>query len=312
MKRALWWLAGLIGVALLLRLGLHFPWRETGMTLAKAKGSLLAAALLVNLISPLTKGWGWHLLLRSVAPHRWWAAQQANLVGTAVNVIGVGVSGEAARVSFMVRRERTPLRATTLSVVGSRAVEAFGLAVFVLLAPLVFELPSAIRAVQLGGGVLLLVTLVLGRFAVWDRLVQWLPRRLRAGALELGTMGKGGQLLAPTILAVINWLAQWATYYLALQATHVAASPSAAFVALLAVNLGGIVRITPANAGVMQAAMAAALLPFGVPAERSVAAGLALQAIQVVPMLICGLLIAGRAGFRVTAAPLNAASTPPV
>ena len=191
-----------------------------------------------------------------------------------------------------------PIRAAVLSVVGSRVVEALGLAVFALVAPLAFDLPPAVRAAQIVGGILLLAILVMARFRGWDRLVEWLPRRAQPAAVELAAMGRGGRLLMPTVLALVNWAAQWAAYYLVLRATHIAASPAAAFTALLAVNLGGIIRITPANAGVMQAAMAAALLPFGVPAERGVAAGLALQAIQVLPILAGGLAIAGRAGFQ--------------
>ena len=92
-------------------------------------------------------------------------------------------------------------------------------------------------------------------------------------------------MLGPTALALVNWAAQWATFHLTLRATHVPASYAASFTALLAVNLGGIVRFTPANVGVMQAAMVGALLPFGVAAEQAVAAGLALA-------------VAGRAGLK--------------
>ncbi|HXM38125.1 MAG TPA: lysylphosphatidylglycerol synthase transmembrane domain-containing protein [Gemmatimonadales bacterium] len=302
MKRWIWWLLGLAGLALVLRLAFHFPWDETGAALAGTNGLLLAGALLVNLISPVAKGWAWHLLLGALAPNRWWVAQEANLIGTAVNVVGVGVTGEAARVSVVMRRDQVPIRAAIVSVVGSRIVEALGLAVFLVVAPLAFDLPPAVRAAQLAGAILLLATFVMVRFRVWERLVTWLPQRLRPAAVELGVMGRGGRLLVPTLLAIVNWGAQWATYDLALRATHVAASPAASFTALLAVNLGGIIRITPANAGITQAAMAAALLPFGVPAERGVAAGLALQAIQVLPILAIGLAIVGRAGFsRLTA-----------
>jgi hypothetical protein len=83
-----------------------------------------------------------------------------------------------------------------------------------------------------------------------------------------------------------------------LRAAHIDAPPAAAFTALIAVNLGAIVRFTPANVGVTQAAMAGALLPFGVAAEQGVAAGLALQGIQVLPILAFGLAIAGRSGLK--------------
>ncbi len=298
MKRWMWWLLGLVGLALALRVAVHFPWRDTGAALAGVNGWLLLAALVVNLASPVAKAWGWHLLLAAVAPNRWWVAQEANLVGTAVNIVGVGVSGEAARVSLLVQRDQVPVRAAVLSVVGARVVEALGLALFVVVAPLALELPPALRGLQMGGGFLLLTILVMARFRVWGRLVARLPKSLRAGATELAQMGWGGRLIAPTGLAMVNWAAQWGSYYLVLRATHIDARPAASFTALIAVNLGGIIRFTPANVGVMQAAMAGALIPFGIAAERGVAAGLALQAIQVLPILAFALAVAGRSGLK--------------
>ena len=298
MKRWMWWLLGLVGVALALRVVLHFPWRETGAALVGVNAWLLLAALVVNLVSPVAKAWGWHVLLGAVAPNRWWVAQEANLVGTAVNIVGVGVSGEAARVSLLVRRDHVPVRAAVLSVVGARVVEALGLGLFVVLAPLALDLPPALRGLQMGGGALLITILVMARFRVWGRLVARLPRSLRSSAMELAQMGWGGRLIVPTALAMVNWVAQWGCYYLVLRAAHIDAPPAAAFTALIAVNLGGIVRLTPANVGVTQAAMAGALLPFGVAAEHGVAAGLALQGIQVLPILAFGLAIAGRSGLK--------------
>lgn len=299
MKRWMWVALGLAGVALALRVGLRFPWHDTGAALVGVNGWLLLAALLVNLASPVAKAWGWHLLLGGVARNRWWVAQEANLVGTAVNIVGVGVSGEVARVSLLNKRDGVPWRAGFLSVVAARIVEALGLALFVVLAPSVLPLPAALRGMQIGAAVLLLTVFLMPRLRVWERLLPRLPRGLRAGAAELAAMGGGRRrLLAPTALAMLNWAAQWASYHLVLEAVHIHAPAGASFTALIAVNLGGIVRVTPANVGVMQAAMAGALLPFGVAAEQGVAAGLALQAIQVFPILAFALAIAGRSGMR--------------
>jgi hypothetical protein len=40
------------------------------------------------------------------------------------------------------------------------------------------------------------------------------------------------------------------------------------------------------------------LAPAGVPAARAVAAGLALQAVQVIPVMVIGMAILGRHGIR--------------
>ena len=59
------------------------------------------------------------------------------------------------------------------------------------------------------------------------------------------------------------------------------------------VNLGGLLRPTPANVGVTQAALVVGLLPFGVAPEHAVAAGLALQGLQVLPVLFLGAMMTG-------------------
>src|SRR2546428_5816975 len=92
---------------------------------------------------------------------------------------------------------------------------------------------------------------------------------------------------------MVNWRAQWAAYGLTLQAMHIQARPGASFTAMIAVNLGGIVRVTPANIGVMQAAMAGALLAFGVPAQRGGAARVPPHAVQGPPILAFGVALGG-------------------
>jgi len=287
-------LAGLVAVSVLL---LRFPWRTTVQTLEAVNAALLATALLINLVSPLAKGWAWHLLLAPVAPNRWWVAQEANLIGTAVNSVAAGVTGEAARISLIVQRDAVPLRAAVLSVVWTRAVEALGLALFLVLAPFALHLSRTLRGLQLGAGVALVAVLAVSRLRGWEGLIARLPASLRAGAAELAEMSWGGRLIAPTALALVSWAAEWATYHLTLRAVHLPVSYAASFTALIAVNVGGLIRVTPANVGVLQAAMVGALLPFGIAAEQAVAGGLALQAIEVLPVLALALAVAGRTGL---------------
>ena len=298
MKRWMWWGLALIGAGLALRVVLKFPWQEAGAALVGVNLWLLGAGFVVNLFSPLAKAWGWQVLLRPVARARWWTAQEANLVGTAVNIVGVGVSGEAARITLLHQRDGVPVRAGVLSVIAARAVEALGLALFVVVAPTLMRLPATLRGLQIGAALALGSILLMARFQVWARLMPRLPSSIRTWASQLAEMGWGGRLVVPTMFAMVNWIAQWAAYQFTLEAMHIPARPAASFTAMIAVNLGGIVRVTPANVGVMQAAMAGALLAFGVPAERGVAAGFALQAIQVLPILAFGVALVGRSGLK--------------
>ena len=296
--RSVWW-AGGIGAAIVGSvLFFRFPWQHTATILTEVNAGLLVTALFINLISPVAKGWAWHLLLKPVAPHRWWVAQEANLIGSAVNSLAVGVAGEAVRISVLMRRSAVPFRPAVLSVAWSRAVEALGLALFLVLAPFTLHLSRTLRGLQIAAAVALVAVLALSRFRGWERLIARLPAALRGGATELATMSWGGRLIGPTALALLSWAAEWATYHLTLRAVHVPVSYAASFTALIAVNLGGVVRITPANIGVMQAAMVGALLPFGIATDQAVAGGVALQAIEVLPVLAIALAVAGWTGLR--------------
>ena len=66
----------------------------------------------------------------------------------------------------------------------------------------------------------------------------------------------------------------------------------------LLANVGGTLRLTPGNVGVIQGAVVLGLAPAHVPAAQAVAAGLALQAVQVLPVLAVGIALLGRHGVR--------------
>src|SRR5437773_2324092 len=203
------WLLALVGVGLALKFSTGFPWQVTFAALLDADRWLLIIALAVNLSSLVAKGWGWHLLLKPVAPHSWRVAQEANLVGAAVNDLSVAVAGEAARVHLIAQRGGVPAGAAVSSVVWTRVAEGLALALFLV--------------------------------------------------------------MAPSVLVAL----------------------AASVTALVVVNLGGLLRPTPANVGVTQAALVVGLLPFGVAPEQAVAAGLALQALQVLPVLFLGAMVTG-------------------
>ena len=291
--RWLWWSLGLLAAGFAVKFLLAFPWRATWTALLEANPLILALACVVNLSSLVAKGWAWHLILKPVAPHSWRVAQAANLVGAAVNNLAVAVVGEAARVRLIAQRAGVPVEAAVWSVVWTRVAEALALALFLVMAPSVLQLDRWLRVVQVGAGMALGVVLLLAWARGWSWLAEQLPAKARARMVVLGSMGKGGRLFVPTLLGLCNWGTQWATYHLVLQATRVPVTPAASFTALIAANLSGLLRPTPANVGVTQAALAVGLLPFGIAPEQAVAAGLALQGLQVFPVLALGAMVTG-------------------
>jgi len=155
-----------------------------------------------------------------------------------------------------------------------------------------------LRGVQLAAGIGLAIVLALAWYGRSPRWLLRLPRVLRRPAALMVRMGTGRRLLAPILLAAANWVTQWVCYDLVLRAAGIHLPPVASFSALLAVNIGGLGRLTPGNLGVTQAAIVAALLPFGVDVQRSLAAALALQAIQLVPVLALAAAAVGFGGLR--------------
>jgi hypothetical protein len=67
--------------------------------------------------------------------------------------------------------------------------------------------------------------------------------------------------------------------------------------ALVAANAAGLLRLTPGNFGVLQGSLILTMEQFGVPVASALAAGLALQAVQVLPVLAIGIGLAGLTGM---------------
>jgi len=289
---------GAVIAAALLWAAIRFPWGGVARTLRLADAWLLWAALVVNLSSLLWKGWAWHLLLRSTTPCRWWTAQEGNLIGSAVSNFSVSLTGEAARIHVVMRRDRVPGGMATASVAWTRAAEGVGLSLFLLVAPCVLHLAPILRGVQIAAG----AAMAAGLAALWSRNrigpPEFLPRPVRSWAAAVSDLGAPRRLLGPTLFSLLNWGAQWATFHLVLVAVHVPATPAASFTALVVSNLAGLARISPGNMGIVQASMAGALLPFGISADAAVAAGLALQAIQILPVEGLAIALVGWRGLK--------------
>jgi uncharacterized membrane protein YbhN (UPF0104 family) len=300
MKRVRWLfvLLGVVSAVLAVRFALSFPWAGTVDTIVDADWWLLAAASVANLVSLAAKGWAWHLLLRPAAPHRWRTAQAATFVGAAVNSVSVAVSGEAARIQVAASRDGVPVGAAVWSLVWARVIEAVALVLFLAVALAMIPTNGWLRTLEVSAWLVLLLLVLLTVFGIWPRLVGLLPAGWRpqlqgpSGAIE------PARLVAPLALAVVNWVAQWITYHWAIGATHVSTSAAVSLVALVAANLGGFFRVTPGNVGVLQASLVLGMLAFGIAEDQALAAGLALQAVQVLPVIAIGVALVGAQGLR--------------
>jgi uncharacterized membrane protein YbhN (UPF0104 family) len=287
-----------IAAVLLVRFGLSFPWSRTFEMLASADWLLLAGACLMNILSLAAKGSAWYLLLRRVGPLRMATAQSATFVGAAVNSISVSISGEAARTQRVVARDHLPVKATVASLLVSRVLETLALIVFLALAFLILPPWPGARPIGLALGILAIGVMVGYNLVPWNRLGSRPVGHWRKAFLDLAVSGRRGGLAAALVFAVGNWVAQWFTYHWSVAATHIAVTPAVSLATLVAANVAGLLRLTPGNIGVLQGSLMLGMHAFRIPAADALAAGLALQAVQTLPILIIGLAIAGRGGFR--------------
>jgi uncharacterized membrane protein YbhN (UPF0104 family) len=270
----------------------RLPWLPMLQQIRGADARLLVLAAGLQLAGLAAKGWSWYLLLRPVACLRWRHAQQATLIGAAVNALSVSVAGEAARIQSIRKLEHVPLGQAVASVAWQRAIEAIGLAIFLLVVPFLLPLPGPLRRFQIGAAVLLGLVLVLSGLRGWWRIVERVPYVDRA-VERLAEIRAAARLAGPLALALVNWTALWLSLHLTLRAVGVLTPFAASFAAMMAAEVAGIPRLTPANVGVMQAAIVLALLPFGVPPPQAIAAGIALQGVQVLPVFALTALLGG-------------------
>jgi uncharacterized membrane protein YbhN (UPF0104 family) len=299
-RRTRWLLALLVlaSAPFAARFLVKFPWGHMLEAIGEADWLLLALAATVNLASLIAKGWAWHLLLEPGAPHRWRTAQQATFVGAAVNAVSISVSGEAARLQTLMARDPVPFGAALASIVWSRVVEAMALVLFLGIALLALPPMPLTKGLEYAVWGLIFVALAGWRLGIWSRIVARLPERWRARVDLPNTQARRGRLVAPLALSTLNWVAQWLTYHWVIMATHVSTSLAVSGAALLMANIGGILRVTPGNVGVLQASLVVGMLAFGIPSDQALAAGLVLQAVQTIPVLAIGVGLVGVGGFR--------------
>jgi uncharacterized protein (TIRG00374 family) len=108
-------------------------------------------------------------------------------------------------------------------------------------------------------------------------------------------------VLGAYLLSMLAWSAQVATYALGALAVGVRIPIVAAAVAVVAVNLGGVLRATPGNVGVFQVMYVLAVTPYGMSRTSGVAAAALIQCVQMLSAILAGLIAFSWNGRSVSA-----------
>jgi uncharacterized protein (TIRG00374 family) len=291
----------LVALVLFLR---TINWGETWRVMRTTSPAILAAAALANLISLFFKGVRWHLFLKPVGDTPLWLAVRATFAGAGLNNILIANAGEAARVLVVARRSSVTTEKILATLALERLFEIVGFVLLLAISASVLTLPPALNDSRPYAFAILAVLVgfliyltrhpesaempVLEGEGMLHRAKHYGRGFLRT-ITQVSTPGRFGLAMAAT---VIIWGLQAASYHLTAVAAGFPIPVVATIAALLAANLGFAIRTTPGNVGVFQLLYAMTIAALGFDKDTATGVALLIQAQQVLPVTILGILAA--------------------
>lgn len=294
----------------LLVFGARVHWAQTWAAVRTASWSMLVAAALVNLLSLALKGVRWWIFLRGIGVRGFLLAQRATFAGAALNNLVVANAGEAARVMMISRTSGVGSEKVLATLALERLFEFAGYVLLFAAAVSLFPLSPEVRAwrawafVALGALFVLFVWLARHPERVELAVLPPTPTGFAARAAvysrgfmrSLASVSTTRRFLASMLVASAVWALQVATYQMTARAAHFPIPVEGTIACILAVNLGFAVRATPGNVGVFQAVYAVTAAAFGLDADAAIGVALLIQAQQILPVTVVGLMAAWRGG----------------
>jgi len=313
--RALRWLLTAVIVAFLIVFARTIDWTAAWTSIRHASMPLLVAAVVVNFLSMAVKGVRWWLFLRPAGSPSLALALRATIAGAGLNNVLVANGGDAARVVFVSRATGVPSSTVLATLALERLFDPVGFVILLVYGVIAFELPQSLEKWRVPAEltlaaitVLLLWFLYTARKAtpmpVPDQSAVPLPiwgrvRRYLSGfAASTRSLATGPRFLGALILSMLSWAGQLVTFVLAADAAHVAMPYAASLAALLAVNLGLLIRATPGNVGFFQFVYALTAEQFGIPRNDAIAVSLLIQTLQIIPLTLMGVVLAPEFIFK--------------
>jgi uncharacterized membrane protein YbhN (UPF0104 family) len=297
-------LAVVVVVALIALFARKVDWSQTWGAIRNTSPWLLAAAALTNILSVAIKGLRWHVFLRPIGVASLLLTLRATYAGAALNHVLVANSGEAARVIFLARAARAPTSKVLATAALERIFEFLGFFALLAISIWLLELPpevTRLRAIALIGVVALVLLLVfLIRYEAGPP-AQPVPGRgfgarlkgfVRGFLQTLPGISSGPRYAAAIALTAGVWAFQLLSYHYTARAAHFDLPLAGSIAALLAANVGFALRVTPGNVGVFQMVYAMTAVTFGMDKNQAIGVSLLLQAQQMLPIVLLGLIAA--------------------
>ena len=315
LKKGIRWAISLAILVFLVLFARTIDWHAAWNSMRHASLPLLAAAILVNILSVIIKAVRWWLFLRPIGITSLPLAIRATVAGAGLNNVLIASGGDAARVVFVSRVTGVSSSTVLATMALEKLFDPIGFVFLLVFGVLVFELPAQFEAWKVPAEILLVVIVALLAFFVYatrrmkpehvpERRAKprTLKGRIRAYFVTFGqTAGRlatGPRFLAAILLSLASWACQLWTFELAADAAHVTMPLAGSLACLLAINVGLILRATPGNVGFFQFAYALMAEQFGVARTDAIAVSLLIQTLQIIPLTLLGIALAPEFIFR--------------
>lgn len=277
------------------------PWTPVLATMSHASLGLLALALGFHLVALTGKTGIWWTFLEPLGGPRFTTVARGTLMGATLNSLFVGSSGEAGRVLLMSRLAGIPSASVLATVVLERAVDLCGFLTLLACAALLFSIPRAV-----GIGACAVLSIVVAIALVHRLRNRNTSGRTAASAASHSVVGRCRcyvqQVFASTrdiattrrvsiaiALTLVDWCSELASYSLIARAADFPIGVRGSLLALLAVNVGFLVRVTPGNVGVFELVYATVAHSLGCQYDLALGVALMLHLVQDVPTALLGL-----------------------
>ena len=304
-----------LGLVVLASLVGLFWWRRgslegIGSAFSAVKWEWVAVAIALNLLSVIARALAWTFVIHSAMEPprpRVPLVFSAFSVGLFANALLPGRVGELARVAVLTRKMpgRKGAWATLVGTVfAHRVFDIVPVLLLILYVISTASIPGSARATLIfviGFGVGLFVfAFVSARRQHHEMAIEGLGpvrRLLTMGRAGLGVMRAPVGAAGAIIFQIIGWTCQILAVYTAMRAFDIHSPLPAAGVVLLLMNVVTIFPFWPGNVGLVQVAIATALVGYGVAYSTGVAYGFGLQAIEASVGIGVGLLFLAREGL---------------
>lgn len=258
------------------------------------------------------KIWRWKYLLSPVGDFNSLSLLPSTIIGTAVNYVFFGYVGEFVRTWILSKESSKDKSPILMSIVMERIFDLWTLLVFIGIASYISPTisPYIAQAGYAAAGLGLLATLFSGLLvfmpAQMQKLIRamvsvlpekwqtWLNDEVVKCTQGLRSIAHPKLLVIIVIASISQWMAMCACNWVAASAVGIEVPPWALLGPMGLMILGMTLPSAPGQFGVIEISYILGLLPWGVPKEQALAAGLLFHAVLYIVVIMTAFIISRR------------------